>query len=69
MPQTQLSYSESDGKIFVTGTMPCGKTFDLATIHEPNSPNPGLEVPKPTGIRAIKQIIEHLEGAKEALGQ
>jgi len=51
----------ADGTVGVDIKMACGKAFGcIATIHEPDSLNPGLELHNTLGFSAVQQILTRL---------
>lgn len=54
--------TNSDGNLCVDAIAPCGKEiFDVAIIYEPDSVNPCLQLEKPLGINAVREIVEYVE--------
>jgi hypothetical protein len=57
--------TDKDGCLHVDAIAPCGKEIeDVAIIYEPNSENPGLQLERPLGIAAVREIVEYIERMK-----
>lgn len=56
-----FNYDQQNNRINVDAQAVCGREFErVAVILEPNSPNPGLMVPRALGLKAIGAIMEGL---------
>ena len=51
-------------------TAPCGNSGHVATIHEPLSDNPGIEIHVEIfGINGLQHIIDMVKDAKDTFGR
>lgn len=70
---------EAGGKLCIDGEPPCApcqhlRPFrDIVIVHEPLSPNPGIEIPVPFGMNGLKNVLFLIEQWRleqaEALGR
>jgi len=59
--ELQFRQNQADGTICIDGVAPCGDKFtDIAIIHEINSVNPALHIPKPLGTNAVSKILAYI---------
>lgn len=62
----ELSYHQMEnGSVRVDAKMSCGKAFEgVAIVHEPDSPNPGLETRGCLGFNAVQMILTQVQATR-----